>query len=45
MGGDNTPATLVELEDHLTAEFGNASHTRAPSPTPGTSMGPPTPSR
>ena len=27
MGGDNTPATLVELEDHLTAEFGNASHT------------------
>jgi hypothetical protein len=27
MGGNNPPTSLVELEDHLTAEFGNTPHT------------------
>ena len=27
MGGNNAPDTIVELEDYLTAQFGNSNHT------------------
>ena len=44
MGGNDAPSTIVELEDHLTAEFGNAGHTGTVT-TPGPWMGPTTRSR